>query len=710
MSLLLALDPLDWAIRALSLFNLIALSWLGLTVLLNAERRVWGTWMAGGALLLGGLFFAGQLTLVSRERGLTPIVVELVWRLGWLPFLGAPALWYLVMAWYTGVLRRIWQRVLLVAVGALGFAALVLLAVMLPSASYGAPDLRYPGVALDLLGAPIPILLYLLFSLLCYLISLLALVRPETPDRFMGDLARQRARPWLAGATIALAGVSLIVAAAGVWLTWVLRGTQPYTVDQVDALLHGVNALLSALIAVAVVLVGRAVVSYEIFTGKALPRGGLFRQWLNSLVLAAGYGLAVGFSMGLPIDPIYRLLLATLLLTLFSALLSWRSYLDRERSMDRLRPFVASERLYERLLKLASPPDVDALTPFRALCDDVLGARCAYLSALGPLAPLAGAPLVHPPGGVPPALTGLVAQLRSPDLLGLAVDPTHYGGAVWAVPLWSERGLIGVLLLGDKRDGGIYTQEEIEIARATGERLIDTQASTEIARRLMLVQRERLAESQVVDRRARQVLHDDVLPRLHLALLTLSAAPLNQATSDAAAALSDAHRQIATLLRETAPLVSPEVVRLGLVDALRQAVEGELGQDFDGVTWRIEAEGERVARALPALSAEVLFGAAREAIRNAARHGRGGNADRPLHLALSVAWREGLQVAIEDDGVGPGAAAAAAQGSGHGLALHSTMLAVIGGSLTADTAASGATRILLALPPHALAAATGPGE
>ena len=39
------------------------------------------------------------------------------------------------------------------------------------------------------------------------------------------------------------------------------------------------------------------------------------------------------------------------------------------------------------------------------------------------------------------------------------------------MPLWSERGLIGMLLLGPKRDGGLYTQEEIEIARASGERL-----------------------------------------------------------------------------------------------------------------------------------------------------------------------------------------------------------------------------------------------
>ena len=33
---------LDWAIMAVSLFDTILLLWLGLTVLLNAERRTWG--------------------------------------------------------------------------------------------------------------------------------------------------------------------------------------------------------------------------------------------------------------------------------------------------------------------------------------------------------------------------------------------------------------------------------------------------------------------------------------------------------------------------------------------------------------------------------------------------------------------------------------------------------------------------------------------
>ena len=48
---------LDWATLATSLSNTILLFWLGSTVLLNAERRTLGIWIAGGQLVLGGGFF-----------------------------------------------------------------------------------------------------------------------------------------------------------------------------------------------------------------------------------------------------------------------------------------------------------------------------------------------------------------------------------------------------------------------------------------------------------------------------------------------------------------------------------------------------------------------------------------------------------------------------------------------------------------------------
>jgi signal transduction histidine kinase len=479
----------------------------------------------------------------------------------------------------------------------------------------------------------------------------------------------------------------------------------------------GFDALISALLAIAIVLIGRAIVSYEIFTGKALPRGGLSRYWQRSLVLAGGYGALMGLSLSLPgireIDSVYRLLLATLLMTLFYALLGWRSYADRERSMADLRPFVASQRLYERMLRPAAPPEVDVAMPFRALCEDVLGARVAYLAALGPLAPLVGPTALSGSAGAVSEQTihALASRFSSPEVICVPLAGEHYAGAVWAVPLWSERGLIGVLLLGNKRDGGLYTQEEIEIARATGERLIDTRASAEMARRLMTLQRQRLAESQVVDRRTRRVLHDDVLPQLHTIILQIADCGLQSADSanlqstidNLQSQIADVHRQIANLLHAMPATAAPELARLGLIDALRQSIDGEFSSAFDGVSWHVEPAAAEAARAVPALTAEVVFYAAREAVRNAARYGRNGEAARALHLKVAVAWRDGLEMAIEDDGVGLGVATVATQGSGHGLGLHGTLMSVVGGTLTTESEPGVFTRISLALPAWAWA-------
>src|SRR5215213_6133191 len=589
------LIALDWAIISLSLFNTISFLWLGFTVLLNVERRRWGSWAAGGGLILGGLFFAGHTAVVSHTLDQLGPDTEFWWRVSWLPVVGAPYMWYLMVAWYTGVLHSLRHRVWVILVGALGLCALLSLIIANPLPSYEDVVNRSPITIFLLNGLPIVALVYPLYSTLCIVLSLSALRYPMASERFMGDEARRRARPWLIGASLMLLLVCLTLGVAvAVFLSRVQgRIFGAHSLVRTVVVLMGFDALISALLAIAIVLIGRAIVSYEIFTGKALPRGGLSRYWQRSLVLASGYGALMGLSLSLPgvsdIDPVYRLLLATLLMTLFYALLGWRSYADRERSMADLRPFVASQRLYERMLRPAAPPEVDIAMPFRALCEDVLGARVAYLTALGPLAPLVGPTAISGPAGAvsEQTINALAHRFSSPEAICVPLVGEQYGGAVWAVPLWSERGLIGVLLLGDKRDGGLYTQEEIEIARATGERLIDTRASAEMARRLMTLQRQRLAESQVVDRRTRRVLHDDVLPQLHTVMLMLGTgdwglgteggdpnpqSPVLNRSAEVVELLSNAHRQIANLLHAMPATAAPELARLGLIDALRQSI------------------------------------------------------------------------------------------------------------------------------------------
>ena len=146
---------------------------------------------------------------------------------------------------------------------------------------------------------------------------------------------------------------------------------------------------------------------------------------------------------------------------------------------------------------------------------------------------------------------------------------------------------------------------------------------------------------------------------------------------------------------------APQVERRGLIGALQLAMDDEFGSAFDGVEWDVEPAAEERARALPPLTAEVMYFAAREAIRNSARHGRGGDGGRPLHLDISARWRNGLEMGISDDGEGFRGPPIAAEGNGQGLTLHGTLMAVVGGSLTIRRTSDTQTSVLLTLPPGA---------
>src|SRR5262249_50365523 len=290
------LIALDWAIISLSLFNTIAFLWLGFPVLLNVERRRWGTWAAGGGLILGGLFFAGHSAVVSHTLDQLGPDTEFWWRISWLPVVGAPYMWYLMIAWYTGVLSTLRHRVWVGLVGALGLGALLSLAIANPLPSYEDVVNRSPFEVFLLAGLPIVALVYPLYSTLCIVLSFSALRHPMASERFMGDEARRRARPWLIATSLVLLLVCLMLGlAVAVFLSRVQgRIFGAHSIVRTIVVLMSFDLLISALLAVAIVLIGRAVVSYEIFTGKALPRGGLSRYWRRSLVLAAGYGGLMG--------------------------------------------------------------------------------------------------------------------------------------------------------------------------------------------------------------------------------------------------------------------------------------------------------------------------------------------------------------------------------------------------------------------------------
>jgi signal transduction histidine kinase len=742
---------LDWAMLAVSLFNALLLLWLGLTVFLNAERRVWGIWLASAGLLLGAAFFiihtvilailgSGISLLTSvRDTGL-----DTGWRLGWLPVAALPFMWYLAVLWYAGY----WERrqaegrqrygLALLSLGGLALTGLLYAASTLYAASIAAFTNPTPSMS-ELANAPagvpagIPavVLAYTLYNIACLGLSIDALRHPFSSARLMGEVARLRARRWLIATSLVLLAVSLLVGWALIWIAASLAASAANSARQ-DIFsprwmitVSWFDLLIAGLIAVSMLLLGQAVVAYEVFTGQTLPRRGLAQSWRRAVILAAAFSGLASAGLALELHPVYPLLLSAVMMVAFLALLGWRAFAERQRLIENLRPFAASPGIIDNLLKEGAPQaggdeaEMEApgkaasyeAPPFQALCANLLETRRAGLFPYGPLALLAGAPSFYPPASPfsPPDLDQLAARLLAARAIGLSLEPAGTGDLVFAVPLWREAGLSGVILLGAKLSGAPYTQEEIEIAQATGERLIDAQASAEMARRLVGLQRQRLAAGQVADRRARRALHDETLPLVHAAMLHLAGGDASQSKNEEALELlQETHRQLTSLLRSMPATTLPGVEGEGLIGALRRTVSDELEGAFDEVEWQIDPGAEALGKALPPLVAEVVYAAAREGIRNAARHGRGDNEQYRLRLEVSAKTGEQgkLQLTVQDNGVGleagyaPKALAAgepARTGSGQGLALHSTLMAVIGGSLTLSSQ-PGRTRLRLELP------------
>ncbi|MFN2143903.1 MAG: hypothetical protein ACK2T7_01055, partial [Anaerolineales bacterium] len=464
------------------------------------------------------------------------------WAIGLLAVTALPFLWYVMMLWYAGYWEkpgagevnrlarrhRVWIVVVLVVlIGVLAVGAN--LQQQPGSGGYPARGINEtPAIE----GVPVVLVLFPLYLVLCMGLSMNVVRHPGPIRNEMGALARKRAQPWLIAASLMLMVVSLAVMGVFGWLFRVV-GEISFTAEELF-IIGGFDVVIEALIAGAVILVGQAVVAYEIFTGQSLPRKGFIRQWHYAVLIALGYGGVIGFVFSTSLRPIYGVLISSLLMTFFLALFSWRMISERQRTIRSLRPFVTSERIYDQMV--GQDPDLDeedgVLQPFAALCQDVLGTSRAILLAVGPLAPMAGAPLLFSQGEITSSSPEEADKLRT-TVEGMAasfsVDEQIVrvvlemdAGIEWAVPLWRQRGLVGVLLLGAKQDDGLYSREEIDVAQSSGERLVDSRVSAEVTRRLLGLQRQRLAETQVLDQRVRRVLHDEVLQDLHAAILKLA--------------------------------------------------------------------------------------------------------------------------------------------------------------------------------------------
>ena len=460
-------------------------------------------------------------------------------------------------------------------------------------------------------------------------------------------------------------------------------------------------------VALVILLIGYSVVRHGILIERSLARRGFFKQWRGIVIVSTAVAIFIAILVSVTHSNLGGLLLITSLAAVTYALFTWSSYTDHDRYIALLGPFVRSTSLNHWLNTDLQKTEQDLGNLFFHLCHDVLAVRFAYLTVAAgtlkrnfsyrwPKETVLGSKLIalDKKGNI---------DAEAPKRVQITLDGQRM--ICWVLPIFDERGLVAALYLGPREDGGAFTDEDMDLAQACGQRVLDTLGDHEAMQAVAGLLRRRTVDVKLLGAQQRRVLHDEILPQMHLALLrleTLRSMPdeksgrlesseppdtgREQGLNEAIAMISDAHRRLATMMRATAPGAPYRLERDGLMNAIHTMLEQDFQNAFDEIEWRVSEETvAAIDEATPPAIAELIFGAVQEALRNAARHGRGSDVHRYLRLTLSAEYkREGpwLEVVVADDGVGINTSGSATSGTGSGLLTHSALLAIAGGNLT----------------------------
>lgn len=690
---------LDWAILTVSLFNTIVLLWLGLTILLNSDRRNPGVWLMAGGLLAGALFFISHTAILGQELTLNIDGHNFWWQVGWIPVIVAPFAWYVVMLWFNGfwtnqksqLFRR--HRISLVVMSTVMtcFIALIITAGTIPPYEK-IVILDFSG-ALALGGIPILLLVFPVFMVLNILLSIDVLLHP-VDIRDLTSTAQKRSRPWLLTAGILLLLVSVIV---GIFIAFMINTSGDGPFATIQLLVIGLfDLVLATLIAGAIMMIGQAIVSYEVFTGRILPRRGLFVHWRNIILIALGYGAIISWSLIVNLRTVYTVGLATLMMVIFYALYSWRSFNEHDRFMKNLRPFVTPENIVSHFLQDSQQSHQRALTLLSAVCDGILMTNQVCLVPLGAYGSLISGSITYPENA---------SELSAEDLPKISNQIMRFpesmsGDYEWGIPLVTERGLIGLFAVGHKTDNGHFSQEEFDLAQQAGERILDIMVGEMMAHKMMDIQRQRVRQNRIVDLQTQRELHDDILPQIHTAILELSSvAKDSEAVHSVVQTLTKTHQQIAKLIHKPGSMIDG-YVRHDLIAEMKKIV-AEFGSNVSASgSWT-----DNSSTFVDSLYCEVILGAVRELIRNASVHGRLADSNVPVKINIDVTTTDrSIRILIVDDGVGvenhtdvDGALL-----SGNGLYLHSTLLSLIGGELQVQPGKDQGTIAMIDIPASVL--------
>lgn len=772
-------------VLALSIFNLVAFLWLACTVWLNGDRRSMIAYVGVTGLALSAFFFFIQALLIyhpfSPSWGF--ITPDFLWHLIWLPALGVPYIWFIIGLHYASLINHDWRRrrpLLLICSGALGFCVLVLLIWNRSTFSFAGTMrlLAYSDAmdeSIDLLSPlvliPVLFLLYVAFCaigpwftparvlrvvhLLWRIVSRrdrraeLRSLRARLVDTFWDDqlqsqelkepvLSWHLARPGLLLAALLMVGLimGLGILGIGSMFNW-LRLQQspvspPPSMTAIPFQLMLLDMFVTGSVALITLLVGYSIVRHGILIERPLARRGFFEQWRGVVIMAATVAVFIVLLLMQTHSNLGGMLLITSLATGVYALFTWSSYTAHDRYIALLRPFLRRTALRHWLNTDLQKTERSMEDLFFHLCHDVLGVRCARLVVLaGPMR--RNFTYRWPDEDGRDQAEELHVEERFLHTQGnddmeaqrvpVRIPMTLHEQAVicWVLPIYDELGLVATLSLGPREDGSVFTEEDMDLAQACGQRILDTLRDHEAMQAVAGLLRRRIVDVKLLGAQHRRVLHDEILPLMHLALLRLeslrppvvrdeveAASPQEgagqaQTINEVVEMISDAHRRLASMMRATTPSAPHRLERDGMMHAIHTMIKQDFQQAFDEVEWQVSEEtARRIDESVPPALAELIFAAVQEALRNAARHARGSDLHRHLCLTLRASCNPHIEVIVADDGIGILSASSSTSGTGGGLLTHSALLAVAGGSLSVKSVPGEGATVRIFLPVEAL--------
>lgn len=667
--------------------------YLGCVIFVYSEKKDRQAVFASISFFTASLFFIGHLLILGKGMSFilsfsSRIIYPSFFILSLLPFAWSS----IVFRFYEDTL--IWNRISLRKLFILSeflfflFSSSLVFLFIPESANSKVSDIIFL----------IPDIVFFSFSFyifFCTTNSIIYLLKIKTSQNNLEEIAKSSAYRTILHASLLLVALSVLVGVTAFFGRETLdREVQSFASQPFPLLLLTLDCLACLAILATILIVGKAVISYQVFTGRYLAMKSLKDYWKYILFFVVAYSLISSISglIGYTTDS-KQILLSVLGLLFFVKI----QIVSRTREIENrkvLKPFLFNENLYESITQSSDKMDSHLENTFRLLCDDTLATTRACLVPMGAYASYIPKPLFYPDDNSnfkDELLSFTKISLNGKNLFYLNRDSSD--GYVLALTILDSNGLVGVLFLGVKKDYTLYSEEEIDIARIGSGKILDLLSVTEISRLLVNLQKKQLMDSKLLDHQTRRVLHDDILPEIHTIMIGIDSMQEEPVRMDLLNSLSGLHKKISNLLK-ILPFHPGDLTYQNFILEIKSLVKSEL--PVDSVFYFIQKEAEEKLQALEPIALEVVYYAVRELLRNILRYAI--HPDRKLEVKISLLSENSiLELCIEDNGKGLQNSTKSHIGAGQGLILHSTMMAVIGGALIKESQAGEFTRVRLVL-------------